>query len=179
MDTLSGMIGGILGTASSLVIVYLFFVGFRKISFKKTPQKEYRSTGESKKIVISVTLPDQARGKQLYNVDLSTMERKGKVIIHAIPRRQQIFVTQYGVSIDDSDLIKISDDCDAVFTLDEGTHTLEICSLVNKLKGIYGDTFGKPSKIQISLSEQKTMEFEYIGPFWMLGSGKLKKSVEK
>ena len=179
MDTLSEIMSSILGTVSGLAVVYLLFVGFRKISSKKTSQKESQSINESNKIVISVEPSNQIQGRKVYNIDLSTMEKKIKIIIHTSLRFQHIFATQYGVRIDGSDLIKIPNNCDAIFTLDEGAHTLEICSVVTKFKEMYGDTFGKPSKIQIPLSEQKTMEFEYTRPFWMLGSGKLKKSVEK
>jgi len=176
MDTLSGIIGSILGLILGLAAVYLFFVGFRKISSKKTPRKD-QNINEFKIVAknISVKPHDQIRGKQAYDVDLSTGEQTARVIIHAIPRPQQLFIKEYGIRVDGSDLIKISNNCDAIFTLDEGTHTFEICSLANKLKEIYGDTVGKPSKIQISVSEQKTMEFEYIGPFWMWSAGKLKK----
>jgi len=167
MDAFAQIIGIITGGIFGLAIVYLFFLGFRKLFPGKKLQKQGSNIIEPKENIIN--------NRSVYSIDLSTVERKSKIVIHMVPRPQQRFITQYGIRIDDSDLIKISNNCDVILTLNSGTRELEICALPTKIKEIYGSVFGKPSKLQVFCGAETSIEYEYVGPSWMWMAGKIKK----
>ncbi|MBI4242466.1 MAG: hypothetical protein HY606_00080 [Planctomycetes bacterium] len=113
-------------------------------------------------------------GKQNYNFDLSTTPKTGILLIYAIPPSQQIAINNYGIKIDDRDIITIFKYSSTRIIIDTGSHKLEIFALPKIWKGIYGDVFGKLTTKQILIEESKSVAFEYTGPYWMWAEGKLK-----
>jgi len=47
------------------------------------------------------------------------------------------------------------------------------------LKKMYGNSFGKASKVEFPCNEQSHTEFTYIGPTFMWMAGKLKVNMNK
>ena len=113
------------------------------------------------------------KSKKSYQFNLAGTTITGNLLIHVIPPSQQFVIDQYGVKIDDEDVIPIMKYSDAVFVLDEGIHRVEVFALPRIWKGIYRDFFGKPTVKQISITRGVTIAFQYMGPYWMWAEGKL------
>jgi hypothetical protein len=110
--------------------------------------------------------------KENYFFELSKTSNKGFLVIHAIPPSQQSMITHYEIKINGGFPVRIFKYSDAMLTLDEGEHSVEIYAIPRCWKIIYGDKIGQQTIVRISIESKKAKEFEYIGPYWVFSKGK-------
>ena len=113
--------------------------------------------------------------KRYYEFDLSSTNHPTNVILRAFPPSQQFAVTYYVLSLDGHEPVQILKHSECKISLDPGNHTLTIYAIPNTFKGIYGDSFGKPSTLRFTVKNNEILILEYTGPFWMWSKGVLVK----
>jgi hypothetical protein len=101
--------------------------------------------------------------KKGYELDLSKTNKTGRLLIHCIPPSQQMLVNNYEIQIDNNSPFEVFKYSDVTIILDMGGHLITINA----------KDFGKTSQKKVFISEDRTENLSYAGPYWMWSSGKL------
>lgn len=111
--------------------------------------------------------------KQYYEIDYSTVDLSGKLIIEAIPPSQQFAVKFYSLKVGNHEPIEILKHSETTILLDPGEHSVTLYAIPATFKGVYGKSFGKPRTVTFILQELEEVIYQYTGPFFMTSDGEL------
>lgn len=116
--------------------------------------------------------------KGKYSFDLSSGSNAGILVIQARPPSEQVLIKNYAIVVDDNEPIEVFKHSDTDIILDVGKYTVKLYASSSKgTKWLYGETFGKVTTEEINIEKDKTLIFEYTGPYWMGNEGKLEEKL--